>query len=221
MTVETPGTSQRPWALLAAVIAALALSGCATTHVGEDWQCPLAQGTQCTSVAAADPAVPPADLAARGAEERPTVPEAEDRSGASRRECAAGCNPFAIFARLIPGGPSDGPADSNPADGESEEDVPSVDSTGGASGDDGIEAPITPGAGPEPAREEGTADAPVATSDPQVPLSLPGTPLPNRELRVPETVGRVWIAPYVDAGGVYREAAWVRIVIAPARWRLP
>jgi len=42
---------------LMAAGAALALSGCAATHVGQSWQCPLAQGSQCTSVAAADPAV--------------------------------------------------------------------------------------------------------------------------------------------------------------------
>ena len=214
MTVETPGTSRRPWALLAAAIGALALSGCATTHVGEDWQCPLAQGTQCTSVAAADPAV-------RGADQRPTVPETEDRGNTSRRECAAGCNPFTIFARLVPGGPSDGPADGSPPDGESEEDVPSAVSTGDGSGDEGIEGSSAPGVDPESAREIGTPDAPAAIIDPQAPSSRPGTPVPNRELRVPETIGRVWIAPYVDAGGVYRETSWVRIVIAPARWRLP
>ena len=42
----------------AAMLAALALAGCSATHVGEDWQCPLAQGEVCSSVATADPAVP-------------------------------------------------------------------------------------------------------------------------------------------------------------------
>jgi len=41
------------------------------------------------------------------------------------------------------------------------------------------------------------------------------------DLRTPEVVGRVWIAPYVDANGVYREASWVRAVLEPSRWRLP
>ena len=42
----------------AALLAALALAGCGSDNVGESWQCPLAQGGSCTSVAAADPAVP-------------------------------------------------------------------------------------------------------------------------------------------------------------------
>ena len=41
------------------------------------------------------------------------------------------------------------------------------------------------------------------------------------DLRVPETLGRIWIGPFVDAGGIYREGAYVRIVIEAARWRLP
>ena len=36
------------------------LAGCSATHVGESWQCPLAQGSSCTSIAEADPAVPAA-----------------------------------------------------------------------------------------------------------------------------------------------------------------
>ena len=36
------------------------------------------------------------------------------------------------------------------------------------------------------------------------------------DLRTGEVVGRIWIAPFVDAAGVYREAGWVRVVIAPA-----
>ena len=36
----------------------LAMAGCAGNHVGDDWQCPLAQGEVCASVSAADPAVP-------------------------------------------------------------------------------------------------------------------------------------------------------------------
>ena len=34
-------------------------------------------------------------------------------------------------------------------------------------------------------------------------------------------IARIWIAPFVDAEGVYREAGWVRVVVEPARWRLP
>ena len=32
---------------------------------------------------------------------------------------------------------------------------------------------------------------------------------------------RIWIAPFVDADGVYREAFHVRAVLEPAGWKLP
>ena len=40
------------------------------------------------------------------------------------------------------------------------------------------------------------------------------------DLRTDEVVARIWIAPFVDADGVYREASHVRVVLEPARWRL-
>ena len=40
------------------------------------------------------------------------------------------------------------------------------------------------------------------------------------DLRTSEVIGRIWIAPFVDADGVYREASHVRVVLEPARWRL-
>ena len=46
--------------IAAAALAAILLAGCSSGHVGEDWQCPLAAGGSCASVAAADPAVPKA-----------------------------------------------------------------------------------------------------------------------------------------------------------------
>ena len=42
------------------VLGALALGGCSGTNVGSSWQCPLARGGTCDSVATADPAVPQA-----------------------------------------------------------------------------------------------------------------------------------------------------------------
>ena len=39
------------------VLGALALGGCSGTNVGSSWQCPLARGGTCDSVATADPAV--------------------------------------------------------------------------------------------------------------------------------------------------------------------
>ena len=44
---------------------------------------------------------------------------------------------------------------------------------------------------------------------------------PGSDARLPEKTGRVWIAPWVDDDGVYREGAWVRIVIRLAAWRIP
>ena len=44
----------------AAAVAAVLLAGCSSGHIGETWQCPLAEGGLCDSVAAADPAVPAA-----------------------------------------------------------------------------------------------------------------------------------------------------------------
>ena len=40
------------------------------------------------------------------------------------------------------------------------------------------------------------------------------------DLREAEVLGRIWIAPFVDANGIYREASHVRVVLEPADWRL-
>ena len=219
---RTTTKMRRLKAPLTAVLAALALSGCAATHVGEDWQCPLAQGTQCTSVAAADPAVKPAADAARlakrgilaghGPEEVRTASGTKNRS----ENCGGGCNPLAWFARLFSGGASaNDVGDENTGAGE----APVSGMAGHADT-----------AGPEP----GTPDNPAsAAADDPAPAAA-GTvergaqtasstvaDAPGDDLRAPETIGRVWIAPHVDAAGVYREGAYVRIVIAPASWKRP
>ena len=186
---------------VATVLGALVLAGCAGSHVGDDWQCPIAQGSVCSSVGAADPAVPetvaPGALAVRAplyrsrndgaADEFRTVPETR---------CAAECGPFAWLARLFA-------ADGAEASAEPER------------------RPV-PGAAPAAQTVRG-----VASADP-APAALPGAPddpvrhdPAGESLRTPETVGRVWIGPFVDAAGVYREAAYVRLVIEPAGWRLP
>ncbi|MDE0489238.1 MAG: TraV family lipoprotein [Gammaproteobacteria bacterium] len=209
MTVENLNTNPPAFVLVTAALAALALSGCAATHVGEDWQCPLAQGTHCASVAAADPMVPLArggPLAGDGhrlgarIESRPPIPATRARrhSASGRamenvrdgrgRDCPVFCRPFGWFARVL------------------------------AHGGGGAEASAAPNDAPDPAREAAEngdrADGHQASSG--------GVePPPDARVRLPETVGRVWIAPYVDANGVYREASWVRIVIAPAAWKRP
>ena len=99
----------RPPIVAAATLAALVLAGCSSTHVGESWQCPLAQGGSCTSVEDADPAVP-----ARAGEPTGRVsgeplyrvraePESARPREAARaeRSCDAACGPFTWLARLF------------------------------------------------------------------------------------------------------------------------
>ena len=91
------GILKRP---LAAVIllGTLALGGCSGTNVGSSWQCPLARGGTCDSVAAADPAVPqaasvPAGMSDSGAVRKPVLREPLYRvraaAGPSRRPSPA------------------------------------------------------------------------------------------------------------------------------------
>ena len=149
-------------ALLAAV---LVLGGCAATYVDDTWQCPLAQGTACTSVAEADPAVVSpgkAQFTKRG----PAHGAEASEAGESAPGCVGRCDPLAWLAGLLSGG-------------------------------------VAASAGPEPAPvEEGSTDA------------------AGKNLRTEERIARIWIAPFVDAEGVYREGHWVRTVLEPARWRL-
>ena len=213
---------------------ALAVAGCAGTHVGDDWQCPAAQGSVCTSVGAADPAVPevpqPWDPVHRA------VPSGRE-SAAREPACVRGCDPLGWLAALVAGvGGGDGVDGSGP-------------SVSGEASDAGVARLATPG--PDPSLAEGggpllagnTEPTGMAGPDPETtpPAQLATapevgggaesgadaaslvalkTPFGDNP-REPEAIGRVWIAPYVDADGIYREASWVRVVIAPARWRLP
>ena len=178
--------------VLAAVVAALALAGCSATHVGESWQCPLAQGASCTSIAEADPAVPASAT-------HPAVLFGEPLPGARRQvggeaaggwrgtgeACDGGCGFFAWFKAIL-GGETD-PQAPHPAPEASV----TATSTSPAAGQNGNAAPAAP------------------------------APATDASLRVPEVVGRIWIAPFVDADGIYREAHWVRVVLEPAGWKLP
>ena len=155
-------------ALLAAV---LVLGGCSATHVGDAWQCPVAQGAACASVAEADPAVKTAEKA-QGLE----IPERREPAGADDVSrpgavCDGDCGPLAWLAKWLstlkerPGGPVPVEPESISAD----EELPEVSGGG---------------------------------------------------LRTQETIARIWIAPFVDSQGVYREGHWVRAVLEPSRWRL-
>ena len=190
MRVSMPLKRAVPAAPVAIVLAAFVLAGCSATHVGESWQCPLAQGGSCDSVAAADPAVPDAAAQkpvlrkplyeARGAE-RPGAPPPCDAG------CGAGFDPFAWLARLFGAG-------------------------------DGDPAPETPAPVPGAAAATPAAETPVPLPEPDTVAASPDPA--DDDLRTGEVVARIWIAPFVDADGVYREAFHVRAVLEPAGWRL-
>ena len=203
--------SRKEWfegiaALRCALVLALGaplLGGCAASHVGNAWQCPLIQGQPCVSVADADPAG--AGARQTGAREGNTeaglatadrtVPvsetplyrtataaeDGEDDTAAqpSRRGCRGGCRPFAWLRRL----------GRYRTDASPEPDVGEADFDAGGAGEP-VEMPLT--------------DTPEVV-----------------DLRTPEVIGRIWIAPYVDGLGVYHEASWVRVVFEPAGWKHP
>ncbi len=177
----------------------LTLASCGAGHVGEAWQCPLTQGSQCISVERADPAVRPlaqptalAPLAldsarVSGAETTGTAsaaaavqgPDARDGAASEKHEfCSSSCNPVGRLWRWLTGGDSR----------------------------------ISAGAG----------DVATEAAPPEETSSAHVTGIPTvADARILEKIGRVWIAPWVDAAGVYREGAWVRIVLSPATWRRP
>ena len=199
MTHDTKHAPRRVAMPAAAVIGALALAGCSSGNIGESWQCPLAKGGSCDSVAAADPAVPDAGgrtvlgeplWQVRG-DERATV--AEETSCAA--DCGAGFDPFAWLARLF--GNDESGAEPEPATADA---APELSESPPAP--DGSE-PRQPDTALLPAEADREQDGPVAG-----------------DLRTGEVVARIWIGPFVDANGVYREASHVRVVLEPAGWRL-
>ena len=191
----------RMMALSAAALAALLLAGCSSGHVGDDWQCPLATGGSCASVAAADPAVPKTDGApARGpgqpirllprewdADLTDRIPVTETATRSCETEC--GFDPFAWLARLF----------------------------GAETGEDRPEAQDTGPTGTEAAPDMAAASS---AGSPAVEETPAGNDPGADDLRTGETVARIWIAPFVDADGIYREASHVRVVLEPAGWRL-
>ena len=203
----------RRMSLPAAALAALLLAGCSTGHIGESWQCPLPEAGTCDSVAAADPAVPDANGAGdtvlggphwrvRGGDAGAVSPEVDTVCEA---ECG-GFDPFAWLARLFEGETAGGEkaAASGPVR------LPPV------------EAPAPLPGGPAPADPEpGPAETAPFPAEPVAPeLHAGGEDPHGADLRTDEVVARIWIAPFVDAEGVYREASYVRVVLEPAGWRL-
>ena len=199
----TMGKNRAPrmTAIPAAALAALMLAGCSSGHIGEDWQCPLAAGGSCAGVAAADPAVPKAGAVPATGQPLRLLPrdaetERADPSTAEPRLCNAGCgfDPFAWLARLF---------------GVSDDSAPRSDGNAKPATDDSAVA-----ATPDARSADSAAALPAATGS--------GDDGPQADdLRTGEVVARIWIAPFVDADGIYREGAWVRAVLEPAGWRLP
>ena len=241
MTQRTRRHGLRAGALAAA---AMALAGCAADYVGEDWQCPLAQGSVCASVAAADPAIPatraaethgsPARITTnRPGDAPPYRPRTEGAATVPSEEgdCASACNPFAWLAGLFGAADADaGTGDAAPSGGRVDGAAKRPETLPGGMAAVDASAPETSGIGltdtaaedqdSSSARPEGvdTARGDIAASDT---APLPARDVgPNEDPRAPETVARVWIAPWVDTDGIYREGSWVRAVIAPAEWRL-
>ena len=188
---------------------ALTVSGCAATHVGDSWQCPLAQGRDCVSVAAADPAVterPGPETRNAGGGPAIRAPLYRARSGPqpgteterprTGQSCAGGCGPFTWLAGLFKGKRAGAANPDGPIRHGDGPDLPVTDNTAaGGGGDNGD------GEGPE--------------------TRGPAAPPPRDGLRTGEVIGRIWIGPFADADGIYHEGHWIRVVLAPAGWRLP
>ena len=196
MTIETKHAPRRR-ALPALMLTALLLAGCSSGHIGETWQCPLAEGGSCDSVAAADPAVPAATGGTVFGEPlwlvretgRPTAP-------ASAVPCEAECgafDPFGWLMRLFEAGSGDGEVRSDDGAAPTPDALRSAESR-----------PLEPAAAALPAEPGPGQEGPAADD------------LREDGLRTGEVVARIWIAPFVDADGVYREASHVRVVLEPA-----
>ena len=220
----------------AAALAALLLAGCTSGHVGESWQCPLAEGGTCDSVAAADPAVPDMDAARKAVLAAPfyTVRDRERTAAPARAPCETDCetgfDPFGWLARLLGADPEteveagDG-GDIRPAAAAAQRTPnPAPDARTAAAIPGPANAAIVPAASPPSAEGHESRSAPAepatATLPAEPPASVEEGPR-GGDLRTGEVVARIWIGPFVDGNGVYREASHVRVVLEPAGWRLP
>ncbi|MDE0150389.1 MAG: TraV family lipoprotein [Rhodospirillaceae bacterium] len=236
--------SRRAAGPLVSAAAVLALTGCAADYVGDDWQCPPAQGKVCASVAAADPAVPealvPETLApetrgtANPVHDAPFYRRIDGRIAAGapagrvdEPACRSDCDPFAWLAGLF-AGPSDSESgEAGRTDAARDADI---ENTGAAVSRRKGE-PGTAGGGQTASDAHAAGSAAIASDMPQdAPPPTAGEAETDESSdpsvaadahRIGEVVARIWIAPFVDADGIYREGSWVRAVIAPAAWRLP
>ena len=220
-----------------AALGALALAGCSATHVGDDWQCPLAQGKVCASVAAADPAVPETRSTADPVDDAPLYRRSDGRiaadTSAGRTDepaCDSECHPFAWLGSLFSGIADAGSPEPGPVDSPRNGDVAtaaggtSARPDGNPAAPAGQSAPVISEAGSTAITPAVSGDAPRSITDEagdDTRAHDASDPVGDGAFRTGEVVARIWIAPFVDADGIYREGSWVRAVIAPAQWRLP
>ena len=209
--------SINPTMAAALILGASLMGGCATSHVGNAWQCPLVQGSVCARVAEADPASPwriptYANGAAGAATEEPATRVRGYRNATGARWPAARAAASAQEPESICKG------DCRVQDRRAQ--------------DSGAQHRIGHGFGGTVAESSGAGetapgvDDPPSASLPSASLLAAGLPsaglLPARHwrdgARTAEVIGRIWIAPYVDEHGIYHEAGWVRVVIEPAGW---
>ena len=227
MTHGTKHAPRRSAGPIAALLAAILLAGCSSGHIGESWQCPLAKGGSCDSVAAADPAVPDAAGSTVLAEPlyrvraggRSKAPPARGPGQAPETPCEADCgagfDPFAWLARLFGGAegadrPAAEDASATTADPRSE--------NAALSGSAVREADAA-ASSPALEKKKSQSSEPAAAGLPDT-SDHSDDDVSGDDLRTGEVVARIWIAPFVDANGVYREAAHVRAVLEPAGWRV-
>ncbi len=199
----------RRTALPAATLAALLLAGCSSGNIGESWQCPLADTGSCDSVAAADPAVPDAGAARKTLlaeplwQQRAGEPESP-APAPCEAECGGGFDPFGWLARLF------GEETRGSETGTAQKSEPMAGET--------VAAPSAARTG-EPRTAEPEAVALLAEPA-SLQTDMTQEDVRAGDLRTGEVVARIWIAPFVDANGVYREASHVRVVLEPAGWRV-
>ncbi len=179
----------------AAALAALLLAGCSSGNVGESWQCPLADTGTCDSVAAADPAVPDAGAARTTVLAEPLwrVQDTRRPNASVEAPCDTACDGgFDPFGWLARLFAPE-----------------TADREKTATSDPGR---LLPPEAPTPSALLAEPDAPETHPEAE--------DTHGADLRTDEVVARIWIAPFVDADGVYREASHVRVVLEPAGWRL-
>ena len=198
----------RRMALPAAAITALLLAGCSSGNVGESWQCPLADAGTCDSVAAADPAVPDADAARntilaeplwRGRNTRPPSPRGRCTL---RRRLRRRVRSLRLAGAAVRGRGR---------------------TTRGRPIGRRNRSPRNPRRLPLRQRFRRPTSFRLNRAPPPFRANLPPAPLPDEpespgllaggenspgdhdDLRTDEVVARIWIAPFIDAEGVYRE----------------